>query len=1109
MSSHNSGSAAAAAFSNRYRVGSNTSPSLTTNTAALAELAHREYQRGDYEAAETHCMQLWRQDPSNTGVLLLLSSIHFQCRRFDKSSQFSQMAIKQNPLLAEAYSNLGNVFKEKGQLQEALENYRHSVRLKPDFIDGYINLAAACVAAGDMEQAVQAYVSALQYNPDLYCVRSDLGNLLKALGRLDEAKSCYLKAIETCPTFAVAWSNLGCVFNAQGEIWLAIHHFEKAVQLDPNFLDAYINLGNVLKEARIFDRAVAAYLRALTLSPSNAVVHGNLACVYYEQGMIDLAIDTYRRAIDLQPNFPDAYCNLANALKEKGQVGEAEECYSTALTLCPTHADSLNNLANIKREQGKIEEATRLYLKALEVFPEFAAAHSNLASVLQQQGKLTEALLHYKEAIRISPTFADAYSNMGNTLKEMGDIQGALQCYTRAIQINPAFADAHSNLASIHKDSGNIPEAIQSYRTALKLKPDFPDAYCNLSHCLQIICDWSDYETRMAKLVAIVADQIDKNRLPSVHPHHSMLYPLSHEQRKAIAAKHAALCLEKVSVLHKPEYDFSHLKGSKIIRIGYLSSDFGNHPTSHLMQSIPGMHDRSRVEVFCYALSPDDGTTFRSKIGAECDHFVDLSMIPCNGAAADKIYADGIHILVNMNGYTKGARNEIFALRPAPIQVMWLGYPGTSGAPYMDYIITDAITSPLSLAHQYSEKLAYMPDTFFIGDHRQMFPHLIERFIVSSNATAGLLSAANCASDSSNPDCSASLIPDNVSIVNATDVSPILEKVEVKKVKEVAVVTATVTTTTTSASGNKPVTSTVVSTVEKVEVVKKIVELPTTQPVQTMISTGQLQTSVNGILVQNGLATTQLNTKAATGEEVPKSIVVTTRQQYGLPEDAIVYCNFNQLYKIDPATMRMWVNILKKVYNSVLWLLRFPAHGEANVLAYAASMGLPAGRIIMSNVAAKEEHVRRGQLADVCLDTPLCNGHTTGMDVLWAGTPMVTLAGETLASRVASSQLTCLGLPELIAHSAQEYEDIAIRLGRDRQYLKAIRAKVWKNRVESPLFSVSVYTRNLEDVYTRMWRRHETGLPVGHLVIDKTGEKSNTNNQVIVTSMSVVSTPSN
>ena len=181
----------------------------------------------------------------------------------------------------------------------------------------------------------------------------------------------------------------------------------------------------------------------------------------------------------------------------------------------------------------------------------------------------------------------------------------------------------------------------------------------------------------MKRLVAIVADQLEKNRLPSVHPHHSMLYPLSHEFRKAIAARHAHLCLEKVVALHKPPYRFNrNPMASGRIRIGYVSSDFGNHPTSHLMQSIPGMHDQTKVEVFCYALSVDDGTSFRSKIAREAEHFIDLSQITCNGKAADRIYQDQIHILINMNGYTKGARNEIFALRPAPIQVMWLGYPG-------------------------------------------------------------------------------------------------------------------------------------------------------------------------------------------------------------------------------------------------------------------------------------------------------------------------------------------------------------------------------------------------------------------------------------------------
>ncbi|CAD6188370.1 unnamed protein product [Caenorhabditis auriculariae] len=1017
-------------------------------TTALTEMAHRQYQAGDYTGAEKSCMAIYQVEPNNVSVLLLLSSIHFQLKNLDKSMKFSTLAIKANSTCAEAYSNLGNVFKERGQLAEALENYKHAVKLKPEFIDGYINLAAALVAGGDLDFAVQAYLNALKYNPDLYCVRSDLGNLLKAMGRLEDAKLCYLKAIETQPQFAVAWSNIGCVFNAQGEIWLAIHHFEKAVQLDPNFLDAYINLGNVLKEARIFDRAVAAYLRALNLAANHAVVHGNLACVYYEQGLIDLAIDTYRRAIELQPNFPDAYCNLANALKEKGHVAEAETAYMTALELCPTHADSQNNLANIKREQGKIEEATRLYLKALEIYPDFAAAHSNLASILQQQGKLGDAILHYKEAIRIAPTFADAYSNMGNTLKEMGDTNNALQCYTRAIQINPAFADAHSNLASIHKDSGNIPDAIQSYSTALKLKPDFPDAFCNLAHCLQIICDWTDYDGRMKRLVNIVEDQLQKKRLPSVHPHHSMLYPLSHSTRIAIASKHAQLCIDKVQMLGRVALaypDRMSVRNGQRLRIGYVSSDFGNHPTSHLMQSIPGMHDRTKVEVFCYALSANDGTNFRQKLMNEAEHFVDLSAVPCNGRAAERISKDGIHILINMNGYTKGARNEIFALRPAPIQVMWLGYPGTSGASFMDYLITDAVTSPLRLAHAYNEKLAYMPHTFFIGDHAQMLKHLTERVIVREK--------------------SAQSDKDTIAVMNSTNLEPLLSKADVKPyVRETEVVCG---------PGKE---------ILRTEVVVPVFEVPTTEPLKQMIGTGQVATSVvDGLHVQNGLAQFQVHHKAATGEELPNSLLLTSRQQYNLPEEAIVYCNFNQLYKIDPSTLEMWIEILKRVPRSVLWLLRFPYHGEHHVHKFCAERGVDPKRIVFSNVAAKEEHVRRGQLADVCLDTPLCNGHTTGMDILWTGTPMITMPLETLASRVASSQLYALGVPELIARSREEYINIATRLGTEKAFLAGVRAKVWKARTTSTLFDVKQYCMDLENLVHMMWSRYEQGLPVDHI----------------------------
>lgn len=1030
------------------------------DSATLAEMAHQEYQSGSYDLSERLCMELWRREQDNTGCLLLLSSIHFQCRRLEKSAQFSALAIKKNPLLAEAYSNLGNVFKERGQLPQALYHYRHAVRLKPDFVDGYINLAAALVANGDLLEAVEAYNTALQINPDLYGVRSDLGNLYKALGRLEDAKSCYMKAIETQPTFAVAWSNLGCVYNSQGEIWLAIHHFEKAVQLDPAFQDAYINLGNVLKEARIFDRAVAAYLRALSLSPNHAIVHGNLACVYYEQGLIELAIDTYKRAIELQPQFPDAYCNLANALKEQGKVTEAEECYNVALKMNPNHADSLNNLANIKREQGMIDEAIGLYRKALEIMPEFAAAHSNLASILQMQGKLQEALLHYKEAIRIHPNFADAYSNMGNTLKEMQDIPGALQCYSRAIQINPAFADAHSNLASIHKDSGNIPEAITSYRMALKLKPDFPDAFCNLAHCLQIVCDWSDYDNRMKKIVHIVSNQLAKKRLPSVHPHHSMLYPLSHSQRKGIAARHAALCVEKIATLHKMSYRYPHdtYSSGGRLKVGYISSDFCNHPTSHLMQSVPGFHNKTKFEIFCYSLSPDDSTNFRKKILQESEHFVDLSKITDNGIAADKINSDGIHVLVNMNGYTKGARNEIFALKPAPIQVMWLGYPGTSGADYMDYIITDRITSPLNLADQYSEKLAYMPSTFFVGDHRYMFPHLLNKgqgttdpnAIGAIDSQSGVIVINGVLQKPAHPVCNQKQ--------QQKQQTPSQQQVALQQQKNLLLQQQQASLLALQQQPHNPVA------VQQFQQMQQALQ--------------KVQTSLQQVSQQAQLPSP---VPSDVPVKMPTDLPLTTRSQYGLPENAIVYCNFNQLYKIDPATLESWVNILKNVPNSILWLLRFPAVGEPNVLATALKLGLPQGKIIFSPVAPKEEHVRRGRLADLCLDTPLCNGHTTGMDVLWAGTPVLTLPLETLASRVAASQLFALGFPELVASSRQEYEDIAIRLGNNPAELKTLTNRIQDARLTAPLFDTLVYTQGLEILFTKMWQRYEKGLPTDHI----------------------------
>ncbi|AQK70964.1 putative UDP-N-acetylglucosamine--peptide N-acetylglucosaminyltransferase SEC [Zea mays] len=329
------------------------------------------------------------------------------------------------------------------------------------------------------------------------------------------------------------------------------------------------------------------------------------------------------------------------------------------------------------------------------------------------------------------------------------------------------------------------------------------------------------------------------------------------------------------------------------------------------MGSVFGMHDRANIEVFCYALSQNDGTEWRQRIQSEAEHFVDVSAMTSDNIAK-LINQDKIQILINLNGYTKGARNEIFAMQPAPIQVSYMGFPGTTGAAYIDYLVTDEFVSPSSYAHIYSEKLVHLPHCYFVNDYKQK-----------------------------NRDCLTPVCPHK-------------------------------------------------------------------------------------------------------------------RSDYGLPEDKFIFACFNQLYKMDPEIFDTWCNILKRVPNSALWLLRFPAAGETRVRAYAAARGVRSDQIVFTDVAMKNEHIRRSALADLFLDTPLCNAHTTGTDILWAGLPMITLPLEKMATRVAGSLCVATGLgEEMIVSSMKKYEDRAVELALNPVKLQALTNKLKEVRMTCPLFDTA------------------------------------------------------
>ncbi|XP_048602150.1 probable UDP-N-acetylglucosamine--peptide N-acetylglucosaminyltransferase SEC isoform X2 [Brassica napus] len=733
-----------------------------------------------------------------------------------------------------------------------------------------------------------------------------------------------------------------------GDLNRALQYYKEAVKLKPAFPDAYFNLGNVYKALGRPTEAIMCYQHAIQARPSFAMAFGNIATIYYEQGQLDLAIRHYKQAISRDPRFLEAYNNLGNALKDIGRVEEAVRCYNHCLHLQPNHPQAMANLGNIYMEWNMMGPASSLFQATLTVTTGLSAPFNNLALIYKQQGNYTNAISCYNEVLRIDPLAADALVNRGNTFKEIGRVTEAIQDYMHAITFRPTMAEAHANLASAYKDSGHVEAAITSYKQALLLRPDFPEATCNLLHTLQCVCCWEDRSKMFTEVEGIIRRQINMSVLPSVQPFHAIAYPIDPILALEISRKYAAHCSIIASRFGLPPFNHpagvpvKREGGFKRLRIGYVSSDFGNHPLSHLMGSVFGMHNRDNVEVFCYALSPNDGTEWRQRTQSEAEHFLDVSAMSSD-AIAKTINEDKIQILINLNGYTKGARNEIFAMQPAPIQVSYMGFPGTTGATYIDYLVTDEFVSPLQYAHIYSEKLVHLPHCYFVNDYKQKNQDVLD---------------------------------------------------------------------------------------------------PKSKP---------------------------------------------KRSDYGLPEDKFIFGCFNQLYKMDPEIVNTWCNVLKRVPNSALWLLRFPAAGEMRFRAYAAAQGVHPDQIIFTDVAMKNEHIRRSVLADVILDTPLCNGHTTGTDVLWAGVPMITLPLEKMATRVAGSLCLATGLGhEMIVNSLEEYEEKAVSLALNKPKLQALTKELRASRLTCPLFDTMRWVKNLERSYFKMWNLHCSGQKPQHFkVVEK------------------------
>ena len=501
------------------------------------------------------------------------------------------------------------------------------------------------------------------------------GLSLHQKGQLSLAKLIYEKILLKQPKNFDALHLLGVIAFQNKNLTLAEELIEKAIKIKPNAASAYSNLGNVLKNLRRLDDALASYEKAIAIKPDYADAFYNRGNVLKDLSRLDDALASYEKAIAIKPDYADAFCNRGNVLKDLSRLADALASYDMAITIKPDYADAFCNRGN----------------------------------VLKDLRRLDDALASYEKAIAIKPDNAEAFNNRGNALKDLRRLGDALASYDMAITIKPDYAQAFYNRGNVLEDLKRLDDALASYEKAIALKPDFEFLKGIKLHTQMRLCDWSDLQDQSNGLESSIVARL------KVTPAFPLLALMD---RPDLQLKASKIFADK----KYPELDFGGEFKTRSadgkIRIGYYSADFHNHATSFLMAELFEVHDAQKFELYGFSFGPDTNDEMRSRVVQGFDHFFDVTK-KSDFEVAHMSRDLGIDIAVDLKGFTQDSRMGIFAEHCAPIQINYLGYPGTLAAPYFDYIVADKTLIPQESQQYYSEKIIYLPHTYQVNDSKR------------------------------------------------------------------------------------------------------------------------------------------------------------------------------------------------------------------------------------------------------------------------------------------------------------------------------------------------------------------------------------------------------
>ena len=467
-----------------------------------------------------------------------------------------------------------------------------------------------------------------------------------------------------------------------------------------------VNAGFAHHQAGRIERAEALYRKALTKHPDHAEALHLLGVIAYQREQAEAAIELIERALPELQGLPEAHLNHGNALRAAGRFAEAADSYRRAIALEPDYGMAHSNLARALNDQGLFEAALESSTRALELIPDFLGANINHSAALLGLERLAEAVTALRRSLDLEPGRAATHHDIGEMLRALGRLDEAALSYRRALALQPDYAQAYCNLGSVLKTQGKLGEAISCFERAVAAAPGDPDALCHWFRERQNVCDWSGYRENEAKVREALASHSSLGA-----PFTLLALSSTPADQLACARRFAA----KIATPGAAELVRPPRKTGERIRLGYLSADFRRHPVAFLIAELIERHDRRRVDVIGYSYGPNDGSAMRSRLAGAFDRFVDIEKMS-HGQAAALIRADAIDILVDLTGYTGNCRPAIFARRPAPIQVNYLGYPGTMGADFIDYIIVDQFVVPTDQQPFYTERLVHLPHCYQPSD---------------------------------------------------------------------------------------------------------------------------------------------------------------------------------------------------------------------------------------------------------------------------------------------------------------------------------------------------------------------------------------------------------